>query len=99
MQSKNSETWKDIIEPPICANAALLKREFESADGSTSVRAIVCSGSFLGSESRACRAASFADLNAASGSGEGKGLEGCLAVVGGSGTESPSSYTTLSGRV
>ena len=71
MQSRYSETWKDIREPPIWASEALLKRVFESADGSTSVRAIVGSGNVLGRESRACRAASFAERNAASGSGEG----------------------------
>ena len=58
------------MEPPIWAKEALLNRESGSADGSTRVRAIVCNGSRLGNESRACSAASFADRRAASGGGE-----------------------------
>lgn len=58
------------MEPPIWAREALLNRVSESADGSRSVRAIVCRGSRLGRESRACNAESFAECNAASGVGE-----------------------------
>lgn len=58
---------------PKCARLSLLKFGFSSAEGQTSVRASVCKGIFFESESRACRAASFADLRARSGFGEGRG--------------------------
>ena len=70
LQRRYSVTWYEMREPPNCAMDVLLKRVFESAEGSTSVLAIVCRGSFLGRASRACSAASFADFRAASGSGE-----------------------------
>lgn len=71
VQRSHSETWYDIILPPKLESAALLKSAFESADGSTSVRAMVCSGSFGERFSRACRAASFEELKAASRGGDG----------------------------
>lgn len=43
-----------------------------SAERSIRVRDNVCSGSFLGSERRACRADSFAEDRAASGGGDGR---------------------------
>ena len=57
-----------------------MKFGFVSAEGSINVRAIVCRGSLFGKESRACSAASLADLRAASGGGEAYLLKGCFRV-------------------
>lgn len=48
-----------------------------SAERSIRVRDNVCNGSLLGRESRAWRAASFAEERAASGGGEGSSIESC----------------------
>lgn len=58
--------------PPTSARETLLNALFASAEGSTSVLAIVSSGSFLGRANRACRAASLADFRDSRGKGEGK---------------------------
>ena len=45
---------------------------FGSAEGSISVLAMVCKGTFFGRASRAWRAASLADWRAAEGGGDGR---------------------------
>lgn len=62
-----------MIVLPRYARFELLKLGLASADGVTRVLARVCSGIFLGRESRACRAASFADCAARSNEGAGRG--------------------------
>lgn len=52
-----------------------MKSGSASAEESTSVRARVSIGRLAGSERRACKAASFADLRAAERGGEGQELE------------------------
>ena len=56
--------------PPTCESGRLLTRVFGSAEGSTSVRAIVCKGNFFGKPSLACSAANFADSHGSLGEGE-----------------------------
>ena len=79
------------MDPPTCAREALLNCTSALADASISVRAIVCRGSFLGRESRACSAASFAELKAWSGRGGGYDM-GPSSEVKGSSMGFPSSY-------
>lgn len=63
-----------MIVLPRYARFELLKLGLGSADGVTRALARVCSGIFLGRESRACRAASFADCAARSNEGAGRGV-------------------------
>lgn len=90
VQRSHSETWYDIKLPPNCEREALLKSVFLSAEGSTSVRAIVCKGRFGERFSRACRAASFEEVRAASRGGDAY-LDD-LPLLGFSCISSPSAY-------
>lgn len=61
---------------PRKARLTLLKSGAGSADASTRVRASVWTGTLSERDRRACRAASFADLRASRGRGEGGGPSG-----------------------
>lgn len=58
---------------PRYARFVLLKLGLASADGVTNALASVCNGIFFERESRACRAASFADWAARANEGAGRG--------------------------
>ena len=70
---RNSDVWYWSRAAPTNARFALLKRGLASAEGSIRARPRTWRGILEESESRAWRAASFAEYRARSGGGDGSG--------------------------